>query len=251
MPLRRLPLQGAVNFRDLGGYRTSDGRQVKWNRIYRSDSLAELTDADVDAVASLGLRTLLDLRYQLERDKKPNRPLPGPLPETHAIGFYPLNNLKLFDRISEGTLTVEELDAWCCTSYRLFLPEPTFAQVLEKLLAPQAFPALIHCTSGKDRTGFASAVVLAALGVPRETIMEDFLLTNQYRRDISYLVEEKSDPAVVYALSGVQPEYLEACFNAIDSTWGSDEAYLRGGLGLSAEDQQRLQDILLEPIPAA
>lgn len=246
-PGRRVPLEGAVNFRDLGGYRTSDGRRVKWRHLYRSDSLADLTEADVPCVAALGLRTLMDLRHQSERERKPNRPLPGPLPETHAIGFLPHRNRELFQAISSGEMGVDLLDEWCREAYRRFLPEPTFAQVLDRLLAPAALPALIHCTSGKDRTGYASAVVLMALDVPRQTIVEDFLLTNRHRRDIRYLVSPDADPAVVHAMSGVRAEYLEACFDAIDAEWGSTERYLAGALGLDAERRRHLQHLLLEP----
>ena len=244
---RNLSLQGAPNCRDLGGYVSADGRRVKWQHIYRSDSLADLSDADIPVVTSLGLRTLLDLRHEMERQRKPNRVLPGSLPQTHSFGFLPYGNKEIFRRVSDGTITLAELDDACCEAYRRFLPEPTFPKLIDLLLTPNAFPMLIHCTSGKDRTGYASAVVLMALGVPRATIIEDFMLTNRHRRDISYLVGDKADPKVVDVLSGVRPEYLEACFTAIDATWGSEEGYLRDALGLSADRRRHLQDLLLEP----
>ena len=245
---RNVPLQGAPNCRDLGGYVSADGRRVKWKYIYRSDSLADLSDADIPVVTSLGLRTLLDLRHESERQRKPNRTLPGTLPQTHSFGFLPHGNQEIFRRVSAGTITLAELDEACCAAYRRFLPEPTFPKLIDLLLAPQAFPMLIHCTSGKDRTGYAAAVVLMALGVPRATIIEDFMLTNQHRRDISYLVGDKADPTVVDTLSGVHAGYLEASFAAIDAAWGSAEGYLRNALGLSEDRQRRLQDLLLEPV---
>lgn len=244
---RNVPLQGAPNCRDLGGYVSADGRRVKWKHIYRSDSLADLSDADIPVVTALGLRTLLDLRHESERERKPNRTLPGTPPQTHAFGFLPYGNKEIFRRVSDGSITLAELDEACCEAYRRFLPEPTFPKLIDLMLTSEAFPLMIHCTSGKDRTGYASAVVLMALGVPRATIIEDFLLTNHHRRDISYLVGDKADPKVVDTLSGVRAGYLEASFAAIDATWGSEEGYLRDALGLSADRRRHLQDILLEP----
>lgn len=244
--LRHFPLTGAVNFRDLGGYLTSDGRRVKWRHVYRSDSLADLTDTDAKTVASLGLRVLLDLRHESEREKKPNRPLPGTPPATHPIGFLPRSNPEMLGRVAAGTMTKQVLDDWYHDSYRRFPQEPTYAQLVEKLRVGQPFPLLIHCTSGKDRTGFAAAVVLMALGVPRQTIIDDFMLSNRYRRDLRFLVGEKADQEVLEVLASVRPSYLEATFDAIDAEWGSDEAYLRRALGLSEAQQKALQDTLLE-----
>jgi protein-tyrosine phosphatase len=247
---RSVPLQGAPNCRDLGGYLAADGRRVKWKHIYRSDSLADLTDADLPIAAALGLHALIDLRDESERQRKPNRDLPGKPHAVHACGFLPYGNRELFSRVVSGTVTLEQLELACLEAYGRFPPEPTYAKLLELLLTPDAFPLMIHCTSGKDRTGFASAVVLMALDVPRATIIEDFMLTNQHRRDISFLVGDKADPAVVEVLSGVKPSYLEASFAAIDARWGSTANYLRDGLGLSDQRRKTLQDALLEIAPA-
>ena len=244
--LRHLPLQGAVNFRDLGGYHTVDGRRLKWKHLYRSDSLAELSDADLAVVSGLKLRNLCDLRHQDERDKKPNRQLPDPAPEVHAIGFYPNRHEDLMHMVKTATINVDSLNQLCNDAYGRFHQVPNFARLFEVLLRPDAFPTLIHCTSGKDRTGFATATVLLVLGVPRETIIEDFLLTNHYRRDLTFLVGKDGDPAVVKALSSVEAEYLLSAFRGIEQGWGSEEGYIRNGLKVSREQQQYLQDLLLE-----
>ncbi len=243
---RNVGLQGAPNCRDLGGYPAADGRRVKWKHLYRSDSLADLTDADLPVVRSLGLRTLVDLRHAFERERKPNRAVPGTSPTLHTFPFLPYGHVDIFQRVSEGRITLSELEQGCWEAYRRFLPEPVFPKVIDLLLTPDVFPMMIHCTSGKDRTGYTTAVILLALGVPREVIIEDFLVTNRHRRDIGYLVGEKADPAVVDMLSGVGASYLEASFAAMEETWGSTDGYLSGALGLTDERRRRLQDILLE-----
>ncbi|MCK9284803.1 MAG: tyrosine-protein phosphatase [Rhodocyclaceae bacterium] len=245
---RSVGLQGAPNCRDLGGYPAADGRRVKWRHLYRSDSFADLTDADLPVVQSLGLRTLVDLRHASERERKPNRELPGMPPKVHTFPFLPYGHVDIFKRVSEGRMTLVQLEQDVWEAYRRFLPEPVFPKMIDLLLTPGVFPMLIHCTSGKDRTGYTTAVVLLALGVPRDVIIEDFLVTNRHRRDIGYLVGDKADPAVVEVLSGVHASYLEASFTAMEQQWGSTDAYLRDALGLSDRRRQQLQDLLLERV---
>jgi protein-tyrosine phosphatase len=105
---------------------------------------------------------------------------------------------------------------------------------------------LIHCTSGRDRTGFASAVLLMAMGVPRATIAEDYALSNQYRRDLTFQIGGSVQAEVMATLTNAHSDYLAASFQAIDEGWGSDAAYLRAALGLSEERRNRLQEKLLE-----
>lgn len=246
---RHVPLHGAVNFRDLGGYRTADGRQVRWKTLYRSDSLAELTAADMETVAALGLRSLCDLRDHPERGRKPNRLQAGPTLKVHSIGFQPHGGEQLVAGLKMRTMSAAGVEAAFREMYRRFPLEQTaiYARVLDILLEPGALPALIHCTSGKDRTGFAAAVVLMALGVPRETILEDYLVTNRHRRDLSFLLGADTDPEVLATMKQAHPEYLAAAFNSIDEAWGSDQVFVRNGLGLAEQCQQRLRELLLEP----
>jgi len=120
-----------------------------------------------------------------------------------------------------------------------------YANLLDLLSRPDAFPALVHCTSGKDRTGFAIAVVLMALGVSREVIVEDYILTNQYRRDLSFMLGKGVDPEVLKVVTSARPEFLQAAFAVIDGIWGDDQRFIREGLGLSAEKQEVLKERLL------
>ena len=121
-----------------------------------------------------------------------------------------------------------------------------YARLLHVLLEADALPALVHCTSGKDRTGFGIAVLLSALGVGRETIVADYLLTNSYQRDLAFMVGTDVDPEVLAIVKAADAEYLGAAFDAIERTWGEVHQFIRQGLGLSERDLARLQELLLE-----
>ena len=245
---RRLTLSGAVNFRDLGGYRSRGGRHTAWKRLYRADALSDLTDLDLEALAKLRLRSICDFRLETERRHKPDRLPPGTSLQVHTISFAPEGTLDMWRDIKAGRLSIVEAEARMEDHYRRFAIEHAaeYRRMLDMLLTPDALPALIHCTSGKDRTGFAAAVILMALDIPRETIVEDYLLSDRYRRDLSHLFSDAADPGVVGAITQAHPRYLAAAFDAIDQRWGSEQAYLREGLGLSEAGRQKLQALLLE-----
>jgi protein-tyrosine phosphatase len=244
---RRVSLQGVVNFRDLGGYATADGRLTRWGQIFRSDVLADLTDADLDVLSGIGLRTVCDLRSDSERHSKPNRTLSGAAVGVHPIGFMPHRGDELLADTKAGKVSVPDIENRVREIYRRFVTDQcgTFAKLLA-LIDTEPLPMLIHCTSGRDRTGFASAVLLMAMGVPRATIAEDYALSNQYRRDLTFQIGGSVQPEVMATLTNAHPDYLAASFQAIDEGWGSDAAYLRAALWLSEERRNRLQEKLLE-----
>jgi protein-tyrosine phosphatase len=245
--VRCLPLTGAVNFRDLGGYVGADGRRVRWNQLFRSDSLAELSDADLQVLAKVGLRTICDLRGEPERAHKPNRALLTP-PAMHAIGFMPHGGDDLLKETRLGLIGIAEIESRVREIYRRFVVDqsPAYARLLS-LIQGDALPLLFHCTSGRDRTGFATAVVLRVLGVPRAAVEEDYALSNRYRRDLTFQVGGEVSTEVMATLTQAHPTYLAAAFAAIDEHYGSDINYLREGLGVSATRQRELQNLLLEP----
>jgi len=247
-PERRLPLTGAVNFRDIGGYCNVDSRQVKWGLLYRSDSLAELTDDDLSIIDRLQLKSLFDLRHLSERQHRPNRTGQGSVTQVHAIGFFPQGTETLMQRVRDRSIKPDEAAQAMRAMYRQ-LPVAhawDYAQLLKSLLQPGALPALIHCTSGKDRTGFAIVLVLMVLGIPRETIYEDYQLTNHYRRDLSFMLGNEVDAEVLDVVKRAAPEFLAEAFKVIDEVWGGDQAFIHRGLGLTDEDQQQLRNLLLE-----
>lgn len=245
---RRLMLEGAVNFRDVGDYPVIDGRRVRKGLLYRSDSLAELTITDQESLEALGLCSVFDLRHEYERGDKPNRLGGNWAGRTHAIGFFPHGSIELFNRVRNQSISSNEAREYMRVMYsRLPIDQaPAYARMLQLLLEPGAFPAVIHCTSGKDRTGFAIAILMMVLGVAREAIFEDYSLTNLYRRDLAFILGKDADPLVVDVLKGASPDFLQAGFDAMAKHWGSERAFLRSGLGLAAQDQLRLQSILLD-----
>src|SRR5262245_10380934 len=182
--VRLLPFGGAKNFRDLGGYQTTDGRTIRWNVLYRSDALHKLTDADLSHLSALMLDRIIDFRVQHEKDREPDR-LPGnmeirvialPILDSSTQAWHDsreefVRNLKKINPVSYMVRTNVELATRFTPEFKLFLQE---------LLSASGHPVLFHCAAGKDRTGFAAAILLRILGVPREVVMQDYLLTNQY-----------------------------------------------------------------------
>ncbi len=255
---RRLALQGARNFRDLGGYATSDGRRVRWGRLYRSDALDQLSDADLEHLSRLGIRLVCDLRSAAEREAAPDRLPPARRP---ALAWLPIGGEgfdpgELQRRILSGDLEGLDLAELLVEANRSFAREgsPPVAALFERLADPAQLPALVHCTGGKDRAGFAAALVLLALGVPRESVFDDYLLTNYFTheeterrlRGIRLASLFRTDPERVRPLLGARRAYLEAGLGAIDERWGSFEAYLAQALGVGPERRQRLRANLLE-----
>jgi protein-tyrosine phosphatase len=245
---RRLSLSGAVNFRDIGGYPAGAGRRLRWNTIFRSDNLASLTDADIERFAALGIRTLIDFRVPFERTRSPNR-----LPEASAIkivelGFVPQGGIEMLRGIAAGTLDAERVRHGVLQQYRGFVTEGNeyYRKALQVVLDADNLPLLIHCTSGKDRTGFAIAILLAAVGTPRETVVRDFVLTNDYRRDLTPLFSASTQPGVAEMLTSAPPEFIEAAFAQIDESYGDVETYLDRALGIDAAARRRLVELLTE-----
>jgi protein-tyrosine phosphatase len=251
---RRIPLSGSVNFRDLGGYETGDGRKVKWGRIFRSDSLARLTEDDQTYLKDMGIKTVCDFRSPSEVEEGPDR-----LPEDGSINYV---NLPVYDKEFTPTHNLEKLrngdaswleDDFFVKSYIRNIDHfgPTWGTVFNCLVDDQNRPLVFHCTGGKDRAGQFAALLLLALGVPDETVIYDHGLTNTY---IVGLVER------IYARfadSGVPREKLELWFTAskagitglldhLYSEYGSPAEYIRTSVGLDEETLARLKDDLLE-----
>jgi protein-tyrosine phosphatase len=246
---RRLNFEGAVNFRDIGGYAASPGRRMRWQRIYRADNLGGLTEPDLLRFTALGLRTLIDFRLPSERGQQPDRLPPGSGLEIVEIGFIPEGTIDMLRGIAKGTLGIEQVEARVIDQYRRFVTEHTaeYTRALHFALDERKLPLLFHCTSGKDRTGFAIAALLMAVGTPRETILADYVLTNEFRRDIGHLFSAATPGAVADLLMSAQAKYLEAAFDQIDETYGSVGAYLERGLGLDDEKRRQLVRNLTEP----
>jgi len=229
-PDRVLPLEGATNFRDLGGYAGRGGRMVRWRRLFRSDHLGGLTAADKAVLAELGLARALDLRGVAERAAAPYD-LPGVT--QHSLAIEPTVVQRMQDLAATGErLTVPVVGGLMKDLYRGLVNDQArrYAELFEHLLQADA-PLVFHCTAGKDRTGFAAALVLLALGVPRDVVMHDYLLTNQVFQQPPRGRREISDEALA-VLWRVQQGFLDAALHAVDTDHGGVERYLRQRLGL-------------------
>jgi protein-tyrosine phosphatase len=255
---RRLPLQGALNFRDLGGYLTSDGRRVRWGRMFRADSLADLTPRDLKYLSALDIQLICDFRSEQERSDDPSRYDSGSLnilnlPVT-AEGVDPSLMRR---KIRTGGVVQLELERTMQTSYRLFVNafSDDWAAMFRFLSEAKNLPAVVHCTKGKDRTGFASALVLLALGVPQETVFEDYLLSNQYLAGFRSFVLRwvplysffRTDPGDLLPLLEARRAYLQGSLDAIVELYGSVDNYLERQLGVTPARREQLRANLLTP----
>jgi protein-tyrosine phosphatase len=245
---RVLPFEGAVNFRDLGGYVGHDGRRVKWRTIFRSDSLAELTDTDHDLWGTLGIRLVCDFRLHDERRRAPDRLPEGDDCRRLELPFIPRGTLDMMTALRRGTLEGADITEavkrhyWHMPVDHVAEFRAVFAHILER----RHRPAVLHCTSGKDRTGFAAAAILLALDVPVETVLDDYLLTNSYRRDVTRVLDLGVTEEVMDILTSAREDYLETALASIRHHFGSIERYLRDGLGLDAPRRARLRQALLD-----
>lgn len=237
-------LQGASNFRDVGGYLTADGQRVRRGHVFRSDHLAGLTESDVARLQALGVRHSLDFRGEAECKATPYA-IPGV--QRVALTIEPTVIARMQALVAQGIVpTTEETVDLMRETYRDFVNHnaATYGRFLKHLLE-QPTPQVFHCTAGKDRTGFAAALLLSALGVDRATIEHDYLLTNQlYKRDAR--LEGQGHPHVMKVLWQVQPEFLHAAFEAVDAQHGGMTGYLHDAIGLSPQDLAELQKLLLE-----
>lgn len=249
-PEDRLAFDGAINFRDFGGAATRDGRRVARGRLFRSDALWQFTDADLERFAELGIRTVCDFRADHERERWPNRLPTQAAPRSLGLGFTPQGTQAAWAAVNSGEMRGADVRAYMREHYRAIatVHHEFYARMFQALLEADALPFLVHCASGKDRTGFAAAIILLSLGVPREAVMADYVISDRplHRRELWHLFHREVDPDAYAAVGAAAPEYLGAALEAIDSGWGGEDRYLREVLGLSDVDRRRLAQLLLE-----
>ena len=243
-PSRLITLSGATNFRDLGGYVGRDGRPVQWRKLFRSDHLGTLTPQDIAVLSGLRLSRVADFRGADERAEQMCA-MPGVA--VHSLPIDPTVVQAMKDLMTAGRhLTAQETVRLMEHTYHAFVHHNAdrFAALFAMLLESDD-PLVFHCTAGKDRTGFAAALILLALGVPRDVVMHDYLLTNDL------LSMEGAPHSVVPAdvirvLWRVQEEFLHAALDAVDADHGGVDAYLTQQIGISAAGRRRLADLYLQ-----
>ncbi|MES2681957.1 MAG: tyrosine-protein phosphatase [Pseudomonadota bacterium] len=258
--MKRL-LAAAPNFRDLGGLPTVDGRRLRAGCLYRSGALDELEPDDLAALGRLGIGFCLDLRSTGERRKHPSRWPEHAVPRTLAIEVA--TDIRALDRAAAQAL-IERPDAHGAAQlmravYRQ-LPQSCapVLQALIRTLVEGSLPptTVIHCTAGKDRTGFVVALLLTALGVTRADIEADYLETNRHydagRQDtkIAAILQEMFGVHLstegLQAITAARLDYLAAAFDSLDASWGGTARYLQECVGLDAASRCALREALLE-----
>ena len=244
-PSRSLNLSGASNFRDLGGYVGQGGRVLRWRRLFRSDHLAALTADDVAQLTSLGVGRVFDFRGVDERAPTPCA-LPGAQVVSLAIEPTVVQGMQALIAQGKG-ISVQDTVRLMQETYRAFVHHnsPCFADLFGHLLEGDS-PMVFHCTAGKDRTGFAAALILLALGVPRDVVMQDYLLTNTFFKMPS-TGQAFAPREVLEVLWRVQEDFLNAAFDAVEADFGGMDSYLSNQLGLGAAQRSRLTALYLEP----
>lgn len=244
---RIVELEGGSNFRDLGGYRTASGQTVKTGKLYRTSNMATLTDRDLQTIGALGIRTICDFRGPDEIKAQPSRLPTSNAPDIHTLSIMPKVGGSVRQIMEAGEARAADVKSLITEAYRAYARDHVaqYRAFFERLTADDRYPIVFHCAAGKDRTGFAAAITLTALGVPKETVFEDYLLTNLHWKSRSAL-PPNAHPEVKQALLGAHAEYLEAAFQGLDAHYGSFDAYLEHGLGVDRLRRDRLHALLLD-----
>jgi protein-tyrosine phosphatase len=241
---RLIALDGAVNFRDLGGYAAAGGMRTRWRRLFRADGLGELTEDDLGVLRSLGIRTVIDLRSESELERGRFDVDAHPAAFHHFPFIEELPDAQEFDR-RPGLLG---------SQYQEIVSDAG-AQIratLGVLAAPDALPAVFHCTAGKDRTGVLSAIVLSLLGVDEETVVADYALSGEamLRLRAKLIVKYPEGRETIENIDEVfsaEPAQMEALLDHVRRRYGSIQAYV-SGLGVGPEVVESLRTSLLEPL---
>jgi protein-tyrosine phosphatase len=256
---RILSFEGGCNFRDLGGYRSRDGRALRWGKVYRTGVLSYFTDRDYELLKTLGVRAICDLRRAEEREREPAR-----WPDTNT------RHLNWDDGASPPTVrmfaaqhpnTAAGMRLVMIDLYRALVAwmAPRLRGMFERITEGDV-PLIVHCAAGKDRTGIAIALLLTALDVPYETIVEDYLLTNEAgdfeqfilsRHQTQLGLATTNHPLLALpedvrrVLFAADPDYLNASFEQIASEFGNAQTFIRNEIGIDSVLQRKLETALL------
>ena len=250
---RLLPMDGAHNTRELGGYKTTDGKSVKWGMLYRSDKLSDISDTDQAYLQNLGIKKIIDFRSKEEKEEDPDI-----IPKGIDYIEMPISVDGAMRSKIEAVLkgeTNKDVKSFLIDANKEFVSNYTdvYEDFLRNLIDDDG-PALFHCTAGKDRAGFAAAITLIALGVSKEDVINDYMKTNQFTKErieeiigqIELMTLYQTDAEILRPLLGVEREYIETAFQAAEEKYGSLENFIRDGLNISDKDIQKLRNKFIE-----
>lgn len=246
---RGVKLKGAVNFRDIGGYATADGKQVKWGKIYRSADISKLTDDDLRIVADLNIKMVCDLRGEKESELAPDK-----LPSDTKRILLPAGseNVGGANSFMKYTKTPEQADSLIRSFYtRTDHLGKKYKPMFDELFNLEPDQALMfHCTAGKDRTGVGAALILYSLGVNETSIYQDYEATNEFRKDsneqmIAMFKQQGLSEQAARNMMAAKPAYLKAAFDAIEKQYGSVDNFLEKEIGLTSGRKSLLRSKFL------
>lgn len=240
-----IPFEAVLNFRDMGGHKTKDGRMVKYGLLYRSSALGKMTLADKQRFAALGIKTILDYRDQQEIVNNPD-----PVFENVKYIQIPARGNDDLPLDMDGYDFYKIVNAEMFRNFYAQMPfdNASFKKLMDTIQQPDHLGLVHHCAIGKDRTGIGSALILLALDVPEETIMQDYLDTNIYlqpmveqmAQEIQHIFNDQ-ELQQFYALMAAREDYLQAVFDAINSRYGATTVFLEQEFGLTTKKRQQLQ----------
>ncbi len=254
---RLIPLEGVHHFRDIGGYRSEDGRRVKWNTFYRADKLSGLTDNDIRYIKNMGIKTILDLRSKVEIKVSPD-------PKIKGIKYINLSamkeleenagNLDMVSLFNSGVLDNIDVESFMLNAYRNMVSNNSaLKKLIECIENEESLPIIFHCSTGKDRTGLSSAIILSVLGVSKKIIKEDYMASNFYRSSINDAIIKKFKEKIksedklkfLKFMLEVKEELVDAFFEEVNNKYGNMENYLEKEYGLTKKKKKELKNRLL------
>jgi protein-tyrosine phosphatase len=261
-PGQSLGIPSVVNLRDVGGYTTTSGKVVKRGLAYRSNELNPISSASMKQIDELGLKYDFDLRTNIEVEEVPDELPPG-------VKYEQLNILAdaksaapaMLEKLMHDPVKANEalgggkIDEMFIEGYKEFISLPSalsgYRQLFLALGNKEQLPSLFHCTTGKDRTGWATAALLTLLGVPQDVVMQDFLKSNDYilplyQKDIDAFVAAGGEKEIPLAIFGVKPSYINASFDEMVDKYGTIENYFAEGLGIDKAGQEAIKKMYLE-----
>lgn len=259
-PGSSIPVETLPNLRDLGGHRTTDGKSVRRGQLYRSVLLGRLSDADAKRMKELGLKTVFDFRTAAEHEATPDRDIGAREINLDVLadrsGHGPASLLaKMDDPVAINTALADgQGSEMMRTAYRELIELPSandsYSSFFNAIATDSSLPALFHCTTGKDRTGWAAASALLFLGVPEDDVFHEYLLTNEQLLPAlkPFLTQFESiggDPALLKPVLGVDRSYLATAIDLVNEKYGSIDGYMREGLELGEKTLAALRDRLL------
>lgn len=240
-----IPIRKVTNFRAVGNIKNVDGRTLKEGKLYRSAHLHKLKKKSFDDFEKLGIKEVIDLRNSREIAQKPDQ-LPSDNVYKNFSAFEDEGDLLAQAKklVLKGKVNASDADKRMIDFYREYVTEnpETIKKIITEILESED-PILYHCTAGKDRTGITTALILTILKFDKETIYNEYLLSNNYRKDLVqkrlrlantlHFLYPKMDLHVLEKLSWVEKRYLDAAFGEISKKYGSTDAYIRQVLGIS------------------